>query len=59
MLRVYNSPVPHRVRIGLIVALALKNDPREGLWRWPYPALIILSAAVNVWGVWWWQTQRG
>jgi hypothetical protein len=23
MLRVYNSPVPHRVRIGLIVALAL------------------------------------
>jgi len=43
----------------LVVALALKNDPRDGLRRWPFPSLVALSAAVNAWGVWWWQTQRG
>lgn len=43
----------------LVVALALKNDPRDGLWRWPFPTLVALSVLVNAWGVWWWQTQRG
>lgn len=42
----------------LIVALALRNDPREGTRRWIYPALVLLSVAVNVWGVWYWHTQR-
>jgi hypothetical protein len=42
----------------LMVALALKNDSREGIWRRVFPALVVLSIAVNVWGVWWWQTQR-
>lgn len=42
----------------LIVALALRNDPREGTRRWVYPALVVLSVAVNVWGVWYWHTQR-
>jgi hypothetical protein len=43
----------------LMVALALKNDDRRGVWRWLFPVLIVLSIAVNVWGVWWWQTMRG
>jgi hypothetical protein len=43
----------------LMVALALKNDDRPGVWRWLFLLLIALSIAVNVWGVWWWQTQRG
>ncbi len=43
----------------LIVALALRNDPREGSNRWIFPALVCLSVAVNVWGVWFWRTQRG
>jgi hypothetical protein len=42
----------------LIVALALRNDPRPGLWRWPLPALVLLSIAVNVWGTWFWRVQR-
>jgi hypothetical protein len=43
----------------LMVALALKNDERPGVWRWIFPALVVLSIAVNVWGVWWWQNMRG
>lgn len=42
----------------LIVALALRNDDRPGLWRWPLPALVLLSIAVNVWGTWFWRAQR-
>ena len=42
----------------LIVALALRNDPRPGLWRWPLPTLVLLSIAVNVWGTWFWRAQR-
>ena len=42
----------------LIVALALRNDPRPGLWRWPLPTLVALSIAVNVWGTWYWRSQR-
>lgn len=42
----------------LIVALALRNDERPGLWRWPLPALVLLSIAINVWGTWYWRTQR-
>jgi hypothetical protein len=42
----------------LIVALALRNDPRPGMWRWPLPALVVLSIAVNVWGTWFWRVQR-
>lgn len=42
----------------LIVALALRNDPRPGLWRWPLPTLVVLSIAVNVWGTWFWRAQR-
>jgi hypothetical protein len=41
-----------------MVALALKNDSREGAWRWAFALLIASSVLVNVWGVWWWQTQR-
>ena len=39
----------------LIVALALRNDDRPGLRRWPLPALVALSIAVNLWGAWWWR----
>jgi hypothetical protein len=42
----------------LMVAFALRNDSRPGAWRWVLPLLVLLSVAVNVWGVWWWQTQR-
>ena len=42
----------------LIVALALRNDPRPGLWRWPLPTLVVLSILVNVWGTWFWRAQR-
>ena len=42
----------------LIVALALRNDPRAGSRRWLFPALVLVSVAVNVWGVWFWHTQR-
>jgi hypothetical protein len=42
----------------LIVALALRCDPRPGGWRWPLPALVLLSVAVNVWGTWFWRMQR-
>jgi len=42
----------------LIVALALRNDPREASNRWLFPALVSLSVAVNVWGLWFWHTQR-
>lgn len=43
---------------SLIVALALRNDPRPGLRRWPLPLLVVLSIAVNVWGTWFWRMQR-
>jgi hypothetical protein len=43
----------------LMVALALKNDPREGLWSWPFPLLIALSIAVNAWGIWYWKSFLG
>lgn len=42
----------------LIVALALRNDLRPGQWRWPLPALVLLSIAVNLWGTWYWRAQR-
>jgi len=42
----------------LMVAFALKNDTRERSWRWLFPSLVFLSIAINVWGVWWWQTHR-
>jgi hypothetical protein len=42
----------------LMVAFALKNDSREGIWRRLVPILVFLSIAINVWGVWWWQTHR-
>ncbi|HZR81794.1 MAG TPA: hypothetical protein VFD92_11910 [Candidatus Binatia bacterium] len=42
----------------LIVALALRNDDRPGLWRWPLPVLVIASVAVNAWGAWWWRAHR-
>ncbi|MFP6665292.1 MAG: hypothetical protein VCC00_13940 [Deltaproteobacteria bacterium] len=40
----------------LMVALALKNDPRTGMWRWPFPLLIGLSIAINGWGIWYWKS---
>lgn len=40
----------------LMVALALKNDSRDGAWRWAFGLLIAFSVGVNAWGVWWWQT---
>jgi len=43
----------------LIVALALRNDPRPSARRWPFPAAVLSSVAVNLWGVWFWHTQRG
>lgn len=42
----------------LIVALALRNDPGQGSRRWVFPAAVLLSVAVNAWGVWFWHTQR-
>jgi len=42
----------------LLVALALRNDERQGRWRWPLPALVVLSIAVNAWGTWYWRSQR-
>lgn len=42
----------------LMVALALRNDPRPGRRPWLLPALVLLSIAVNVWGTWFWRTQR-
>ncbi|MBU6281961.1 hypothetical protein KGQ64_06935 [bacterium] len=40
----------------LVVALALRNDDRDGLRApWIYPALVALSIAVNAWGAWWWR----
>ena len=42
----------------LIVALALRNDPRPGRWRWLLPALVVLSVLVNVWGTWFWRFHR-
>lgn len=43
----------------LMVALALRNDPRAGQWRWPWPALIAISIAINVWGIWYWKSFLG
>jgi hypothetical protein len=43
---------------ALIVALALRNDPRPGLRRWIFPALVLASVAVNTWGIWFWRSQR-
>lgn len=43
----------------LIVALALRNDPREGSRRWLYPAFVLASVVVNAWGVWYWHTHIG
>ena len=40
----------------LIVALALRNDPRPGLRPWIWPAAIAISCAINIWGIWYWQT---
>jgi len=42
----------------LIVALALKNDLPEGRRGWLFPALVLLSVAMNVWGTWFWRVQR-
>ena len=42
----------------LIVALALRNDVAPGRRRWPLPALVLLSVAINVWGTWFWRAQR-
>ncbi|HAC78721.1 MAG TPA: hypothetical protein DCG06_00375 [Deltaproteobacteria bacterium] len=40
----------------LIVALALRNDPRPGLRPWIWPAAIAISCAINIWGIWYWKT---
>ena len=42
----------------LIVALALRADPPEGKRAWALQALVILSIVINVWGTWYWRTQR-
>jgi len=39
----------------LIVALALRNDPHGSRsWRWLFPAFVLWSVVMNVWGVWFW-----
>ena len=43
----------------LMVALALRNDPRPHLRRWPWPALIATSIAINAWGIWYWKSFFG
>lgn len=43
----------------LMVALALRNDPRPDLRRWPWPALIATSIAINAWGIWYWKSFLG
>jgi hypothetical protein len=40
----------------LMVALALRNDRRPGSHRWLFPLLVLLSVAINIWGVWYWRT---
>ena len=41
----------------LIVALALRNDPRPGLRTWLLPLLVTLSVLVNLWGAWFWRVR--
>ena len=40
----------------LIVALALRNDPRPGIRTWVWPLGVVLCCAINLWGIWYWQT---
>jgi hypothetical protein len=40
----------------LMVALALRNDPRPGLRAWIWPTSILICCAINIWGIWYWQT---
>ena len=39
----------------LMVALALRNDPRPGIRTWIWPVSILLCCTINLWGVWYWQ----
>ena len=40
----------------LIVALALRNDPRPGIRTWVWPLGVLICCAINLWGIWYWQT---
>ena len=40
----------------LIVALALRNDPRPEIRSWIWPLSIAACCAINLWGIWYWQT---